>query len=95
VYQSSQPDNTPERRFFHATGIVMVLGTMISGAILLWLATHMQSPAAPAQFAVYGRGDDQSARLEAGGNMSRETSVVFLEATPSKLEAATEIPNMH
>ena len=98
LQQSSQPDTTLELRFFHATGIVMVLGTMMSGAIMLWLATQTQSPAAPAQFAVYGHGEVplvESARLEARGSPPRPMPVVFLEGTPPKLEAALEIENIH
>ena len=98
MQQSPQPDTTLERRFFHTTGIVLVLGTMMSGAIMLCLATQTQSPAVPAQFTVYGHGEvplTESPRLEEGGNKTRPMPVVFLEGTPAKLEAALEIQNIH
>ena len=97
LQQSSQPDTTIERRFFHATGIVMVLGTIVSGAIMLWLATNTQTSLPPANFAVYGRGEVQvseGAPLEASENV-QATTVVFLEGATPKLEAPFELPNLH
>ena len=70
----------------------------MSGVIMLWLATHTESPAGPAKFAVYGYGEVQvaeSAPLEAGRNMPAATPVVFLGRTPPKLEAALEIQDIH
>ena len=42
--QPPQADADLEHRFFHATGGVMVVGTLIAGAIMLWLAANTQAP---------------------------------------------------
>jgi hypothetical protein len=36
---SSQPEQVLDQRFFHMTGLAMVLGTLVAGAITVWLAT--------------------------------------------------------
>ena len=38
---SSQPEPVLDQRFFHVTGVVMVLGTLMAGAIMLWLANDV------------------------------------------------------
>ena len=38
---SGQSTQTLDQRFFHITGLVLVLGTLVAGAITLWLANDM------------------------------------------------------
>lgn len=38
---SGQSTQTLDQRFFHITGLVLVFGTLVAGAITLWLANGM------------------------------------------------------
>jgi hypothetical protein len=93
LQRSTQPDASLERRFFQATGVVMVLGTIVSGAIMLWLAATMQTPPTAAQFAVYGHGEFQVPE-DPGLEAARYSGpAVFLEGTSPNLEAAFNVQN--
>ena len=45
---SSQPEPILDQRFFHITGIAMVFGTLVAGAIMVWLANDNRMTQAPA-----------------------------------------------
>jgi hypothetical protein len=40
---TSQPEQVLDQRFFHMTGLAMVLGTVVAGAITIWLANDRMS----------------------------------------------------
>jgi hypothetical protein len=44
---SSQPDQVLDQRFFHITGLAMVLGTLVAGAITVWLANDIRPTEIP------------------------------------------------
>lgn len=98
MQQWSHPDTTLERRFFQTTGVVMVLGTMMSGAIMLRLAANMQTAPAPVKFAVYGHVEGRvvaDVHLDTGETLPRARPVILLKDISPKLEAATELQNIH
>lgn len=41
---TKQSGQTLDHRFFQLTGLVMVLGTLMAGTIMLWLANDMEKP---------------------------------------------------
>ena len=42
---TKQSDQTLDQRFFQLTGLVMVLGTLLAGTIMVWLANDMEKSA--------------------------------------------------
>ena len=38
----SQPEQVLDKRFFHITGVAMVLATLVAGAITVWLANDIR-----------------------------------------------------
>ena len=45
--ESSQPKQVLDQRFFHITFIAMVLGTLVAGAITVWLANDFRVETTP------------------------------------------------
>jgi hypothetical protein len=58
---SSQPEQVLDQRFFHITGLAMVLGTMVAGAIMLWLANDIGMTKPP--LLIIGSRDSQATSL--------------------------------
>ena len=65
---SSQPEQVLDQRFFHITGIAMVLGTLVAGAIMVCLASDTGVTTTPVL--IIGSSDNQASALGKTGRIT-------------------------